>query len=97
MLRRPAGGLLDCNDAFVRMLGYEQREELLALNLDEDIRVDAGQRDAFHKDIEQQNYVRNFEVTMRRKNGTLLLGLRAVSPLATLREMSNAIRALFWM
>jgi signal transduction histidine kinase/CheY-like chemotaxis protein len=35
--------------------------------------VDAGQRDAFHKQIEQQNYVRHFEVTMRRKNGTLLL------------------------
>jgi len=69
----PRGRLLDCNDAFVHMLGYEKQEELLTLNLDEDIRVDAGQRDAFRRDIEQQNYVRNFEVTMRRKNGTLLL------------------------
>jgi PAS domain S-box-containing protein len=69
----PRGRLLDCNDAFVHMLGYEKREELLALNLDEDIRVDAGQRDAFRREIDQQNYVRNFEVTMRRKNGTLLL------------------------
>src|ERR1700678_1937969 len=67
------GRLLDCNDAFVRMLGYESREELLALNLDEAIRVDAGQRDAFRREIEQQNYVRNFDVTMRRKNGTLLM------------------------
>jgi PAS domain S-box-containing protein len=69
----PRGKLLDCNDAFVHMLGYEKREEVLALNLDEDIRVDAGQREAFRKSIEEQNYVRNFEVTMRRKNGTLLL------------------------
>jgi PAS domain S-box-containing protein len=69
----PTGRLLDCNDAFVQMLGYERREELLTLNLDEDIRVDAGQREAFRKNIEQHNYVRNFEVTMRRKNGTLLL------------------------
>ncbi len=69
----PSGHLLDCNDAFVHMLGYEGRGELLTLNLDQDIRVDAGQREAFHKDIEQHNYVRNFEVTMRRKNGTLLL------------------------
>jgi PAS domain S-box-containing protein len=65
--------LLDCNDAFVHMLGYGRREELLPLNLDQDIRVDASQREAFHKEIEQHNYVRNFEVTMRRKNGTLLL------------------------
>jgi two-component system NtrC family sensor kinase len=69
----PGGRLLDCNDAFVRMLGYERREELLPLNLDEDVRVDAGQRDAFHKEIELHDYVRNFDVTMRRKNGTLLL------------------------
>ena len=43
----PSGRLLDCNDAFVHMLGYERREELLPLNLDEDIRVDAGQRRSF--------------------------------------------------
>ena len=69
----PSGRVLDCNDAFLRMLGYDNREELLALNLDEDIRVDAAQRDAFRRAIEQQNYVRNCEITMRRKNGTLLL------------------------
>jgi two-component system NtrC family sensor kinase len=69
----PRGRLLDCNDAFLHMLGYERREELLVLNLDEDIRVNAGQREAFRNAIEHNNYVRNFEVTMRRKNGTLLL------------------------
>ncbi|MGC1371144.1 MAG: PAS domain S-box protein, partial [Candidatus Sulfotelmatobacter sp.] len=68
-----AGRVLDCNDAFLHMLGYDNREELLALNLEEDIRVDAEQRDAFRRAIEHQNYVRNFEITMRRKNGTLLL------------------------
>jgi len=86
----PRGRLLDCNDAFVHMLGYEKREELLALNLDEDIRVDAGQRDAFHRDIEQQNYVRNFEVTMRRRNGTLLLA--AESSFATRDGAGNLER-----
>src|ERR1700689_392772 len=69
----PGGRLLDCNDAFVHLLGYEKREELLPLNLDEDIRVDAGERDAFRREIDQHSYVRNFDVTMRRKNGTLML------------------------
>src|SRR5271165_1768431 len=68
-----SGRLLDCNDAFVHMLGYPRREDLLALNLNEDVRVDAGQREAFHKAIDHQNYVRNFDVTLRRQNGTLLL------------------------
>jgi PAS domain S-box-containing protein len=69
----PSGRLLDCNDALVHLLGYEKREEVLTLNLDQDIRVDAAQRDAFRRAIDQQSYVRNFDVTMRRKNGTLLL------------------------
>jgi two-component system NtrC family sensor kinase len=68
-----AGRLLDCNDAFVNMLGYQGRGELLTLNRDEEIRIDSGQREAFYREIEQHNFVRNFDVTMRRKNGTLLL------------------------
>jgi len=68
----PAGRVLDCNDAFVQLLGFQRREQVLALNLEEDIRIDASQREAFHKTIEQQNYVRNFDVTMRRQDGTLL-------------------------
>ncbi|MFZ0899222.1 MAG: GAF domain-containing protein [Candidatus Sulfotelmatobacter sp.] len=86
----PSGRLLDCNDAFVHMLGYQRREDLLTLNLDEDIRVDAGQRDAFHKAIDQQNYVRNFDVTMRRQNGTLLLA--AESSFATRDAAGNVER-----
>ena len=67
------GGLIDCNDAFVHMLGYGRRDELLAMNLDSDICVDRSQREAFHREMEAHNYVRNFEVTLRRKDGTLLL------------------------
>jgi PAS domain S-box-containing protein len=69
----PDGHFLDCNDALVHMLGYAQREELMVLNLDADICVDREQREAFRKEIETHNYVRNFEVTLRRKDGTLML------------------------
>jgi PAS domain S-box-containing protein len=69
----PEGRLLDCNDALLHMLGYDRREELLALNLDQDICVDRRQREAFRKEIAAQDYVRNFEVTLRRKDGTLLV------------------------
>jgi two-component system NtrC family sensor kinase len=69
----PDGQMLDCNDALVLMLGYPTREELMMMNLDSDICVDSAQRDAFRKEIETHNYVRNFEVTLRRKDGTLLL------------------------
>jgi two-component system NtrC family sensor kinase len=76
-LANPDGRLLDCNDALVHMLGYATREELLLLNLNTEICVDAKQREHFHHEMEMHNYVRNFEVTLRRKDGTLLLGVES--------------------
>jgi PAS domain S-box-containing protein len=73
----PSGRLVDCNDAFVHMLGYSTRDEIQVLNLDSEICVDVRQRENFHKEIEAHNYVRNFEVTMRRKDGTLLLAVES--------------------
>jgi len=72
-----AGKLIDCNDAFVHMLGYGTREELQLLNLDSEICVDPKQRENFRREIEAHNYVRNFEMTMRRKDGTLLLAVES--------------------
>ena len=69
----PAGTLIDCNDAFVHMLGYSNRSELLVLNLESEICVDPRQREAFRKELEAHNLVRNFDVSLRRKDGTLLL------------------------
>jgi two-component system NtrC family sensor kinase len=65
----PEGKLLDCNDAFVQMLGYESREELMALNINQELYVSPEQREAFRKEIDAHNFVRNFEVTLRRKDG----------------------------
>ncbi|HEY3972433.1 MAG TPA: ATP-binding protein [Candidatus Sulfotelmatobacter sp.] len=84
----PAGRILDCNDAFVHMLGYSNRSELLVLNLNTEICVDPKQREAFRREIETNNYVRNFDATLRRKDGTLLLA--AESSFAT-RDSSGEI------
>jgi PAS domain S-box-containing protein len=67
------GRLIDCNDAFVQMLGYATRDELMVLNVDSEICVDSRQRETFLREIEAHNYVRNFEISMRRKDGSLLL------------------------
>jgi PAS domain S-box-containing protein len=73
----PSGRLIDCNDALVHMLGYSSREELLVLNLDTEICVDPKQRESFRREIETHNYVRNFEVTLRKRDGTLLLAIES--------------------
>src|SRR5262249_49640088 len=68
----PEGKLLDCNDAFVHMLGYETREELMALNINSEVYISVEQREAFRKEIDAHNAVRIFEVTLKRKDSTLL-------------------------
>jgi PAS domain S-box-containing protein len=84
----PAGKLIDCNDALVHMLGYTNREELMVLNLNTEVCVDARQRESFHHEMEAHNYVRNFEVTLRRKDGTVLL---AVESSFAARDANGAI------
>ena len=64
------GDLLDCNDAFVTMLGYGSRDELMALDMGSVLHPVGEEREAFLKEIEAHNYVRNFETTVRRKDGT---------------------------
>ncbi len=72
----PEGKLLDCNDAFVRMFGHS-REELMAVDVDLQLHASAEQRQAFHREMELHNYVRNFEVALRRKDGTLLTAVES--------------------
>src|ERR1022692_4437232 len=69
----PEGDLLDCNDAFVTMLGYGSRDELMSLDMGSVLHAVPEERAAFLQEIEAHNYVRNFETTVRRKDGTLLL------------------------
>jgi PAS domain S-box-containing protein len=73
----PEGKLLDCNDAFVRMLGYTNRDEVMDLQLDEQVYASAERREDFRREVELHNYVRNFEVLLRRKDGTLLTAVES--------------------
>ncbi len=65
----PDGKLLDCNEAFVHMLGYSSKEEILRLNVVESIYMNVEDREKFLREITQHGYVRNFENRLRRKDG----------------------------
>jgi len=73
----PTGTLTDCNDAFVRMLGHSSREELLGRNVDTEFYASPEQRSIFRREVEAHNFVRNFEVNLRRKDGALLTALES--------------------
>jgi PAS domain S-box-containing protein len=65
----PDGKILDCNDAFVRMLGYASKEEILRLDVGQTLYVDLEDRKKFLKEIARQGYVRNFEIVLRCRDG----------------------------
>jgi len=73
----PEGKLLDCNDAFVRMLGYGSREAVLGRNLDAEFYTSPQQRRTFRQELEAHNFVRDFEVTLRRKDGSTLTAVES--------------------
>src|SRR5579872_2799035 len=72
-----AGRLVECNEAFVQILGYNSREELMALNVNSDLYASPEQREIFRKEVAEKNYVRNFEVMLRRKNGSLMTAMES--------------------
>jgi two-component system NtrC family sensor kinase len=73
----PDGVLQECNDAFVRMLGLNSREEAMALNLEREVYVSAERREEFRREVEAHNFVRNFEVLLRRHDGTVLSAMES--------------------
>ncbi|HLH06098.1 MAG TPA: PAS domain S-box protein [Terriglobales bacterium] len=68
----PEGRFIEVNDALVRMLGYDNREELLHIDITTQLYLSPPQRDQFRREIERTGTLRNFEETLRRKDGSLI-------------------------
>src|SRR5260370_23146327 len=65
----PQGRIIDCNEAFVSMLGYSRKEEILALDVAEALYVDPDHREKFLSETSRHGFARNFEYRLRRKDG----------------------------
>jgi two-component system NtrC family sensor kinase len=66
----PEGRFIEVNDALVSMLGYSSREELLQVDIPTQIYFSAEQRKRHAEALEKDGHLRNFESTLRRKNGS---------------------------
>lgn len=66
----PAGRFIEVNDAMVRMLGYSSREELLQIDIPTQLYFSPEQRLHHKRIMNEQGALRNFEATLRRKDGS---------------------------
>ncbi len=67
----PDGRLLTVNPALVKMLGYDSAEELLSKPIKE-LFFNPEEREDLVQKIEKNGELRNFELKLKRKNGSIL-------------------------
>src|SRR5215475_12130103 len=75
----PDGRFLDVNDAMVRMLGYGSRDELLRNDVGSFLYPAPEARERILHELQAKGVVRNYEETLRRKDGTLLYTLQNIT------------------
>jgi PAS domain S-box-containing protein len=90
----PDGRFLDVNDAMVRMLGYASREELLRADVSPHLYPAPEVRERFLQALEERGVLRNYEETLRRKDGTLLHTLQNITAVRDPRGRIAQIRGL---
>jgi PAS domain S-box-containing protein len=66
----PGGRFIEVNDAMVRMLGYSSREELLQIDIPTQLYLSLEQREQHAEAMKENGHLRNFEATLRRKDGS---------------------------
>ena len=63
------GKYIDCNPAILKILGYDNKEEFLKIDITRDLYVNSEDRKRFQRLIERDGYVKNYEVELKKKNG----------------------------
>ncbi|MGA7335402.1 MAG: PAS domain-containing protein [Candidatus Sulfotelmatobacter sp.] len=66
----PEGRFVEVNDAMVAMLGYSSRDELLQIDIPTQVYFSPEQRQLHAEAMQKDGHLRNFEATLRRKNGS---------------------------
>jgi two-component system NtrC family sensor kinase len=78
----------------VRMLGYESREELLRADVSPHLYPAPESRERFLRALTKRGVLRNYEETLRRRDGTLLHTLQNISGVRDSRGRIMQIRGL---
>ena len=89
----PEGRFVEVNDALVRMLGYESREELLVTDISTQLYTSPDRFLEFRRAIQSAGTLRNREEALRRKDGCLVHTLQNVAwcAIRMARSFSTAV------
>jgi two-component system NtrC family sensor kinase len=74
----PEGRFVEVNDALVRMLGYETREQLLVIDISTQLFISPERYLEFRRTVQLAGTLRNREEALRRKDGSLVHTLQNV-------------------
>lgn len=73
-----SGIILDCNESFAKILGYDSPAEILTHSMFE-FYYHSGKRKAFLEELRKKNALKNVESTLKKKGGTPVWVLENVS------------------
>jgi two-component system NtrC family sensor kinase len=68
----PDGRFIDFNDAFMRMVGYDSRKELMAVDIVPTFYVNPADRERLNRQLRERGTVTSFEFQLRCKDGETL-------------------------
>jgi len=72
------GKILDCNNAFYKMLGYSNKDEILKINIENFYKVKQN-REYFLKKLKEKGCLINNEVQLKKKDGSIIWVLKNVN------------------
>ncbi|MBI3189988.1 MAG: PAS domain S-box protein, partial [Ignavibacteriales bacterium] len=64
------GRIIEMNSAGVELFGYETKEEIYQVDVSSDLYIDSKQREEESRIVRRQGYVQDFELELKRKDGT---------------------------
>jgi PAS domain S-box-containing protein len=66
----PEGKILTINSAFLKILGYDNEEEIFNCDIRRDLFKDPAVRDKLIEELNEKGSVQNYQVTLKKKDGT---------------------------
>lgn len=88
------GKFSDINPAGVQLFGYDSKDELLNVDIAHDLYLNPSDRQKFQNELRSKGHVRDFEVDLRKKNGTKITVLVTSTGIKNEKEMVVGYRGI---